>query len=71
MQAIFATPFTSTPFTFSDEKHVENVKVCRLDQLDPLSRSSVKFEIKRIDGILNQACISDFNRKLMLMAKTG
>jgi hypothetical protein len=39
--------------------------------LDPLSRSSVKFEIKRIDGILNQACISDFNRKLMLMAQTG
>jgi hypothetical protein len=65
MQTIYATPFS-----FADEAKLEQeVKVCKLDELDLLARFSVKFEIKRIDGILNQACIAEFRRKLM--AKTG
>jgi len=60
----------ATPYSFSAETTVEEVKetkVCTLDQLDPLFRFSVKFEIKRIDGILSQACITEFRRKLMMM----
>jgi hypothetical protein len=58
-----------TPFTLFEEKRVQEVKVCSLDKLDPLCRSSVKFEIKRIDSIISQTVISEFNRKLI--AKTG